>query len=60
MEKDKTRRVREGQIPEHLDLARDQVEQTGDPWTGEEVSPQVAKARQRAAREKQERGTTQQ
>jgi transposase len=46
---------REGRIRAHLELAREQVEQMGDPRTAEEVSPRVAKARRRAAREKQER-----
>ena len=46
---------REGRIRAHLELAREQVEQMGDPGTAEEVSPRVAKARQRAVREKQER-----
>jgi hypothetical protein len=46
---------REGRIRAHLELAREQVEQMGDPRTAEEVSPRVAKARQRAAREKKER-----
>jgi len=46
---------REGKIRAHLELAREQVEQMGDPRTAEEVSPRVAKARQRAAREKKER-----
>lgn len=46
---------REERIRAHLELAREQVEQMGDPRTAEEVSPRVAKARQRAAREKQQR-----
>ena len=46
---------REGRIRAHLELAREQVEQMGDPRTAEEVSPRVAKARQRAVREKKER-----
>jgi transposase len=46
---------REERIRVHLELAREQVEQMGDPRTAEEVGPRVAKARQRAAREKQER-----
>ena len=46
---------REERIRAHLELAREQVEQMGDPRTAEEVSPRVAKARQRAAREKEER-----
>jgi transposase len=46
---------REERIRVHLELARQQVEQMEDPRTAEEVSPRVAKARQRAAREKKER-----
>jgi transposase len=46
---------REERIRVHLELAREQVEQMGDPRTAEEVSPRVAKARQRAAREKRQR-----
>jgi transposase len=46
---------REGRIRAHLELAREQVEQMGDPRTAEEVSSRVAKARQRAVREKQQR-----
>jgi transposase len=46
---------REGRIRAHLEMARQQVEQRGDPRLAEEVSPGVAKARQRAAREKQQR-----
>jgi transposase len=46
---------REERIRVHLELAREQVEQMGDPRTSEEVSPRVTKARQRAAREKKER-----
>lgn len=46
---------REERIRTHLDLAREQVEQMGDPRTAEEVSPRVAKARQRAVRDKQQR-----
>jgi len=46
---------REERIRAHLELAREQVEQMGDPRTAEEVSPRVAKARQRAGREKKER-----
>ena len=46
---------REERIRVHLELAREQVEQMGDPRTAEEVSPRVAKARHRAAREKQQR-----
>jgi len=46
---------REERIRAHLEAARQLVEQMGDPRTAEEVSPRVAKARQRAAREKQQR-----
>jgi transposase len=46
---------REERIWAHLELAREQVEQMGDPRTAEEVSSRVAKARQRAVREKQQR-----
>jgi len=41
-------------LQDHLRLAREQVEQMGDPES-EEVSKRVAKARQRGLREKQER-----
>lgn len=46
---------REERIRAHLEKAREQVKQMGDPREAEEVGPRVAKARQRAAREKQER-----
>jgi len=46
---------REEKLRAHLEAARQQVEQMGDPRTAEEVSPRMAKARQRAAREKQQR-----
>jgi transposase len=46
---------REERIRKHLELAREQVEAMGDPRIAEEVGPRVAKARQRAAREKKER-----
>ena len=46
---------REERIKAHLKNAREHVEQMGDPRVAEEVNPRVAKARQRAAREKQER-----
>jgi transposase len=46
---------REERIRVHLELAREQVEAMGDPRAAEEVGPRVVKARQRAAREKQER-----
>jgi transposase len=45
---------REEKIRAHLELARQQVEQMGDP-RNEELSQRVAKARERAAREKRER-----
>jgi hypothetical protein len=46
---------REEKVRAHLEAARQQVEQMGDPRTAEEVGPRVLKARQRAVREKQER-----
>jgi len=46
---------REERIRVHLELAREQVEAMGDPRRAEEVSPRVAKARQRVAQEKKER-----
>ena len=46
---------REERIRAHLEKAREQVKQMGDPRVSEEVSPRVAKARQRAAREKRGR-----
>jgi len=45
---------RKATLQDHLRLAREQVEQMGDPGS-EEVSERAAKARQRALREKQER-----
>jgi len=45
---------RKATIENHLRLAREQVEQMGDPHS-EELSQRVAKAQQRALREKQER-----
>ena len=45
---------REQYLREHLELARQQVEQLGDP-NSEELSQRAAKARQRAAREKKQR-----
>jgi hypothetical protein len=45
---------REGTLQKHLEAARQQVEEMGDPRS-EEVSERVAKARERAIREKQER-----
>jgi len=46
---------REERVRAHLEAARQQVAQMGDPRTTEEVSPRVAKARQRAAQEKRQR-----
>jgi len=45
---------REATLREHLEKAREQVEQMGDP-TAEELTRRVAKARERALREKQQR-----
>src|SRR4030043_580583 len=45
---------RKATLEDHLKLAREQVEQMGDPES-EELSQRVAKARQRALREKQQR-----
>jgi transposase len=45
---------RKATLEDHLRLAREQVEQMGDPES-EEMSQRVAKARQRALREKQQR-----
>ena len=45
---------RKATLQDHLRLAREQVEQMGDPES-EELSERVAKARQRALREKQQR-----
>jgi transposase len=45
---------RKARLQDHLRLAREQVEQMGDPES-EELSQRVAKARQRALREKQQR-----
>jgi transposase len=45
---------REGTLQKHLEAARQQVEEMGDPRS-EELSERVAKARERAGREKQER-----
>ena len=45
---------REEKIRAHLEIARQQVREMGDPQN-EELSQRVAKARQRAARERQER-----
>ena len=46
---------REERVKAHLEAAREQVEQMGDPRAAEEVGPRVARARQRAVREKQQR-----
>jgi transposase len=46
---------REETLRAHLEAARQQVEQMGDPRTAEEMGPRVNKARQRAARERKER-----
>ena len=46
---------RENRVRAHLEAARQQVAEMGDPRTTEEVSPRVAKARQRAVQEKRER-----
>ena len=45
---------RKATLEDHLELAREQVEQMGDPRS-EEMSQRVVRARQRALREKQER-----
>ena len=45
---------REEKLPAHLEMARQPVAQMGDPRS-EELSRRVAKARERAAREKQQR-----
>lgn len=45
---------RKATLEDHLRLAREQIEQMGDPES-EELSQRVAKARQRALREKQQR-----
>jgi len=46
---------REGQVRAHLEASRQQVAEMGDPRATEEISPRVAKARQRAVQEKRER-----
>ena len=46
---------REERVKAYLEAAREQVGQMGDPRVAEEVGPRVAKARQRAAREKEQR-----
>jgi len=46
---------REERILEHMKAAQEQVQRMGDPALAEEVGPRVAKARQRAAREKEEK-----
>ena len=45
---------REGTLQKHLEAARQQVEEMGDPCS-EELNEHVAKARERAVREKQQR-----
>jgi transposase len=46
---------REDRVREHLEIARRHVSEMGDPEKAEEVVPKVAAARQRAAKEKQQR-----
>jgi transposase len=46
---------REDRVKAHLEMARQHVAEMGDAQTSEEVSPKVAAARQRAARERQQR-----
>jgi transposase len=46
---------REETLRRHLEAARQQVEQMGDPRTAEEMGPRVSKARQRAVRERKQR-----
>jgi len=46
---------REDKVRAHLEMARQHVAIMGDPETAEEISPRVAAARQRAAREKKQR-----
>lgn len=46
---------REGRIRAHLELAREQMAAMGDPREAEEVGPRMAKARERAVRERVER-----
>jgi len=46
---------REETLRAHLEAARQQVEQMGDPRTAEEMGPRVSKARQRAVRERKQR-----
>jgi hypothetical protein len=46
---------REGRIRAHLELAREHMAAMGDPQVAEEVGPRMAKARERAARERVER-----
>jgi transposase len=46
---------REGRLESHLEMARQHVAAMGDPRSEQEVSPRVRAARQRAAREKQQR-----
>jgi transposase len=46
---------REDKLKAHLEMARRHVIEMGDPLTAEEVTPKVAAARKRAAREKKHR-----
>jgi transposase len=46
---------REEKVTAHLEMARQQVAHMGDPRTAEEVSPRVAAAQRRAARERQQK-----
>lgn len=46
---------REEKVKAHLEMARQHVAEMGDPRTAEEVSPRVAAARRRAARERQQK-----
>jgi len=46
---------RQERLKEHLRLAREHVEAMGDPRSTQEVTPRVKAARQRAARERQQR-----
>jgi transposase len=46
---------REDRVKEHLEMARKQIADMGNPETAEEISPKVAAARRRAVKERQER-----
>lgn len=46
---------RQERLQAHLQMARQHVAEMGDPFSDEEISPRVAAARRRAAKEKQER-----